>query len=45
MSADKRQFSIALESYLELKPDKRTPQPKPVPDLPSLDTVLSGIGP
>jgi len=45
MSADKRQFSITLESNLELKADKRTSRPTPVPDLPTLDTVLSGIGP
>lgn len=45
MSADKRQFSLALESHLELKTDKPSLQPVPIPVPPNLDTVLAEIGP
>ena len=45
MSADNRQFSLALESYLELKTEAAPPRPAPLPAPPNLDTVLAGIGP
>lgn len=45
MSADKRQFDLALESYLELKTDKPTLQPAPMPAPPPLGSVLAEIGP
>lgn len=45
MSASKRQFSLALESYLELKADEQTSHPAPVPALPALGSVLAEIGP
>jgi hypothetical protein len=45
MSANNRQFSLALESYLELKTEASTPQPAPLPAPPTLDNVLAEIGP
>ena len=45
MSTNKRQFSLALESYLELKTDKPALQPVPMPALPSLSSVLTEVGP
>jgi hypothetical protein len=45
MSANNRQFSLALESYLELKTEAAPPRPAPLPAPPNLDTVLTGIGP
>jgi len=45
MSASKRQFNLALESYLELKTDMPSLQPTPVPAPPTLDGVLAEIGP
>lgn len=45
MSADNRQFSLALESYLELKMEAAPPRPAPLPAPPNIDTVLAEIGP
>lgn len=45
MSVSKRQFSLALESYLELAADLSTPQSRPVPAQPALSSVLAEIGP
>ncbi len=45
MSASRRQFNLALESYLELKTDMPSLQPTPVPAPPTLDSVLAEIGP
>ena len=45
MSAGKRQFNLALESYLELKTDMPALQSTPVPVPPTLDGVLAEIGP
>jgi len=45
MSASKRQFNLALESYLELKTDIPSLQPTPVPAPPTLDSILTEIGP
>jgi hypothetical protein len=45
MSANNRQFSLALESYLELKTDGSPPRPAPLPAPPTLDTVLAEVGP
>jgi hypothetical protein len=46
MSASKRQFSLALESHLELKADEeKTLHPAPIPALPALGSVLAEIGP
>ena len=45
MSDDDRQFSLALESYLEIKPDNLERSRLPMPAPPALDTVLAEIGP
>ena len=45
MPASNRRFSLALESYLELKADTPTLHPTPVPAPPALSNVLAEIGP
>lgn len=45
MSASKRQFSLALESYPELKTDTPPLRPAPMPAPPTLSSVLTEIGP
>lgn len=45
MSANNRQFSLALESYLELRTDASPPHPAPLPAPPTLDQVLAEVGP
>jgi hypothetical protein len=45
MSADNQQFSLVLESSLELKVDEQTPQSHPMPVPPTLSSVLTEIGP
>lgn len=45
MSASKRQFSLALESYFELKTDTPSLRPEPMPAPPTLSNILAEIGP
>lgn len=45
MAASKSQFSLALESYPELRTDTPTLHSKPIPALPPLSSVLAEIGP
>ena len=45
MSASRRQFSLALESYPELKTDMPTLRPAPMPAPPTLISILAEIGP
>ena len=45
MSASKRQFNLALETYLELKTDMPSLQPAPISAPPTLSNVLAEIGP
>lgn len=45
MPANNRQFSLVLESSLELKADVSTLQPKPIPAPPTLGSVIADIGP
>jgi len=45
VSVGKRQFSLALESYLELATDLPTLQSRAVPAQPALNKVLAEIGP
>jgi len=45
MPASNRQFSIALESYLELKDEVSTLPSQPKPASPSINSILADIGP
>ncbi len=45
MSTTNRQFSLALESLVELKAENTTPPSKPMPAAPTLSQVLAEIGP
>jgi len=45
MPANNRQFSIALESYLELKDEVSTLPPQPMPASPTMSNFLAEVGP
>ncbi|NWG06236.1 MAG: hypothetical protein HXY35_06055 [Chloroflexi bacterium] len=45
MSANNRQFSLALEALAELNTKTSSPLPKPIPAAPTLSEVLTELGP
>jgi hypothetical protein len=45
MSPPNRRFQLALQALAELKSETKTLHPKPTPAAPTLDRVLTGLGP